>query len=306
MRRPQHRRDGFVLLAVLWMLTGGAALGMLLVLTARDAQGIATNRIELARARWIAEGCVEQARAAVEETIDGDAIDDSAWAGLDRVILESPMTRGCRMSVAPVGTTLGVNVASESQLRRGLVEAGVSPATADSITAAILDWRDPDDTPREFGAERDWYDHAGRSAPRNADVASAEELAMIRGMERLSRTASLLGTDPGRILLSRAPRAVIATLPGMTPPVLDEIDRRRLVGDSVGDVIRLAALVDSASREQLLATRAALADLVTALPDAWLIAAEASEGRPTVTARLEVRVVRSGRRLAIMRRRSDS
>jgi hypothetical protein len=293
------------MLAVLWMLGGGAVLAMLLLLSARDALGIASNRTALATARWTAEGCVERARAAVDEWT-GDAIDDSTWIHLDRVILGSPLTHGCRLSVSPAGMTLDVNSASDATLRRLFVEAGLSLASADSLASAILDWRDGDDDPRGNGAERAWYDAAGRAPPRNAEVASREELAEVRGLDVRAWRDSLLGTDHERIFLGRAPRAVLATLPGITAAALAEIDRRRSVGDSAIELGRIAAFVDSAARETLLANAGEVASRATALPDAWLIASEGSAGHPAVTTRLEFRVVRSGRRLAIMRRRSDT
>jgi hypothetical protein len=56
----------------------------------------------------------------------------------------------------------------------------------------------------------------------------------------------------------------------------------------------------------LLDKLSALNELATALPDAWTIAARASAGTKRPSASLELRVVRSGRRLAILGRRSDS
>ena len=301
----RRRRDGFALLAVLWMLGGGVALGALLLLAARDALAIATNRAALTQARWRAEGCLERARAAVDEDAS-EVIDDSTWMHLDRVVLISPLVQECALMITPSGTTLDVNRASVVQLRRLFATAGLSAERADSVTSAILDWHDPDDDPRGPGAERAWYAAAGRAAPRNGDIGSAEELTTIRGLESRPAIDSLLGVEHDRIFLARAPLPVLASLPGMTPAALAELERRRVVGDSVTDLTRLAALVDSASREMLQANASVLGELTTALPDAWVITASASAGHPEVTARIEIRVVRSGRRLAIMYRRSDS
>jgi len=306
MMRALRSRDGFALLAVLWMLGGGATLGALLVLSTREAQRVAINRVDLARARWLAEGCVERARAAVDEWTTNDAIDDSTWAHLDRVVQGSPLVRGCDIALQPSGTTLDVNRASDAALRRFFTSATLSATAADSLVDAVLDWRDADDDPRTRGAERRWYEEAGRLPPRNADVQSAEELATIRGLERRPDVVRMLGTERGRILLSHAPVAVLTTLPGMTPAALAEIQRRRTVGDSVTDVVRLSAVLDSAARADLLANISALNELATPLPDAWMIIGRATSGRPPLSARLELRVVRSGRRLAVLGRRSDS
>jgi general secretion pathway protein K len=301
----RRSRDGFALLAVLWMLGGGVMLGALMLLTARDALGIATNRAALTQARWRAEGCIERARAAVDEDAS-DVIDDSTWMHLDGVVVRSPLVQECALAVEPAGTTLDVNGASDAQLRRLFVSAGLSAESADSVTSAILDWRDPDDDPRGSGAERPWYAAAGRAPPRNGAIGSPEQLATIRGLESRPAIDSLLGVEHDRIFLARAPLPVLASLPALTPAALAEVERRRVIGDSMVDLTRLAALVDSASREILQANASVLGELTTALPDAWIVAASASAGHPEVTARIEIRVVRSGRRLAIMRRRSDS
>jgi type II secretory pathway component PulK len=305
-RVASGRRDGFALLAVLWVLAGATALGLLLMLAAREAQGTAANRIALTRARWIAEGCVERARAAVDESVDEDVITDSAWAALDRLIVGTALTDGCQLSVVPVGLTLDVNAADTTQLRRLLVAASASPPAADSMAAAILDWRDADDETRQDGAERDWYERAERVPPRNGSFASTAELASVRGLGDRADVRPLLGVEPGRILLSRAPPAVLAALPGMSAAVIAVVEERRAVRDSMLDLPRLVAIVPAEQRDPLVANLPTLTALLTALPDAWIIAAEASDGRPIVTARLELRVVRSGRRLAIVRRRSES
>jgi general secretion pathway protein K len=303
--RARRRREGFALLAVLWMLGGGVILGALMLLTARDALAIATNRAALTQARWRAEGCLERARAAVDEDVT-EVIDDSTWMHLDGVVVTSTLVQECALVVTPAGIALDVNRAADAQLRRLFTAAGLPAESADSVTSAILDWRDPGDDPRGSGAERMWYAAAGRAPPRNGDIGSREELATIRGLASRPAIDSLLGVEHDRIFLPRAPLPVLAALPGMSPAALAEIERRRVVGDSVIDLTRLAALVDSTSRELLLGNASALGELTTSLPDAWLIAASASAGHPEVAARIELRVVRSGRRLAIMRRRSDS
>jgi len=303
--RTSHRRDGFVLLAVLWVLMGAATLGLLLTLTSRDAQGTAANRIAFARARWRAEACVERARASVEEKVGEEGLSDSVWTKLDRLIVGVPLTSGCRLSVVPVGVTLDVNAATEEQLRRVFLTARLSPGAADSLAAGILDWRDADDDARAAGAERDWYERAGRIAPRDGDLASLAEITTVKGAEAVPHIELLLGVEPGRILLARAPPAVLAALAGMSTSVLAVVEQRRAGGDSALDLQRLVAIAPAEARDALLASLPALTALVTGTPDAWVIASEATEGQPAVTSRLEVRVVRSGRRLAILRRRSD-
>jgi hypothetical protein len=69
------------------------------------------------------------------------------------------------------------------------------PGMTESIADAILDWLDPDDDQREFGAEVDYY--SGLSppyAPKNGPLDTVEELLLVRGV-----TPELLfGADANR------------------------------------------------------------------------------------------------------------
>jgi type II secretory pathway component PulK len=69
------------------------------------------------------------------------------------------------------------------------------PGMTEQIADAILDWLDPDDNPREQGAERDYYAALPHPyAPRNGPLASIDELLLIRGVT----PALLYGADLNR------------------------------------------------------------------------------------------------------------
>ncbi len=52
-----------------------------------------------------------------------------------------------------------------------------------NIADAILDWLDPDDTPRENGAEVDYYAAQNPPyAPKNGPLDTIEELLLVRGV----------------------------------------------------------------------------------------------------------------------------
>ena len=54
-----------------------------------------------------------------------------------------------------------------------------------AVADAILDWIDPDDAPRPFGAEADYYQGlAVPYAPRNGVPQCLEELLLVRGVTR--------------------------------------------------------------------------------------------------------------------------
>jgi len=59
------------------------------------------------------------------------------------------------------------------------------PQMTDSIADAILDWIDRDTTPRQFGAESEYYAGLGVPyGPRNAEPTSLEELLLVRDVTR--------------------------------------------------------------------------------------------------------------------------
>src|SRR5262249_55773334 len=69
------------------------------------------------------------------------------------------------------------------------------PGMTEQIADAILDWIDPDDDPREQGAERDYYASLPHPyAPRNGPLASIDELLLVRGVT----PALLYGADLNR------------------------------------------------------------------------------------------------------------
>jgi DNA uptake protein ComE-like DNA-binding protein len=57
------------------------------------------------------------------------------------------------------------------------------PGMTVDVAAAILDWMDTDDTPRQNGAEREYYSGMSPSyAPKNGPLESVEELLLVRGV----------------------------------------------------------------------------------------------------------------------------
>lgn len=298
-----HREHGFALLLVLWMLVGVAAISVGLVSAGRSTLRSSTNRVLLARGTWQAEGCLARARAAIDDALHSPtSTADAAWSALDSVVIGSSVTAGCNLDLHPAGIRLDVNDASTEQLTLALQATGIRAERADSIADTILDWEDADDTPRSAGAESDWYREHGEQLPRNAPIAAPEELALIRGVDSVSEIDSLFDLEPGRILIGRASPAILAALPGFGP---EAVARASALGSAAPrDLLEFSTLLSPAARAELLAAFPALQKLVTFSPDAWIIGARASVGSPPVTSTVELRLVRSGSRAAVVRRRS--
>jgi general secretion pathway protein K len=305
-RRSSPARGGFVLLAVLWVLVGLASLGLALSLVGRDAVGATQNRVGLARAHWLAEGCVSVARAVAASELTDPTRADAAWRTLDEVVANSPLASntGCDLSVRPAGATLNVNTADAPELARVFLALHIMPMSADSLVDAILDWRDSDDEPRPNGAERAWYEERRRFTPRNGPIADVRELGRIRGLDQLSGLDSVLGMEPGRIPLGRAPRAVLMALPGFTEELADRIAELRERRALPPDLLTLAGALSPSARDSLSARYAEVVSLVTIDPDVWIVTAGAHDGVSPAVATVEVRLARAGARTAVLRHQS--
>jgi type II secretory pathway component PulK len=221
---------------------------------------------------------------------------------IDSIVTASQFATGCDLTVEPAGLRLDVNGASEGELQVLFRSVGLSIERTDSVIDAILDWRDRDDEPRRFGAERAWYEEEGRIVPRNDSFASAQELRFVRGLENLASLDSLLGVEPQRIWLERAPLAVIRTLPGMNSEAIALIGELRQQHTQIGDLLTLQQAMTPNVRDSLMAHYAELISRTTLVPEAWTLTARSTTGSPPAVAVLQLRLAPAGSRAAIMRR----
>lgn len=301
---------GFALMAVLWVLAGIAALALVARVAGRDAVRAALNREDLAVGAWRAEGCVARVRAAASDAMRDarGGLEGDAWLRLDAVAAGSPLlaASGCEVEVRAAGAGLDVNTADEETLRRFVVALGAGPGAADSLVDALADWRDADAAPRPLGAEAAWYRAAGLRPPRDGPLADPRELERVRGFGRFGGLDTLVALEGGRVPLNRAPAAVLAALPGMTPEAAALVVELRARGEPVGDPAALEPRLSEGARRALLRGYAALAPAVSPGPEAWVVTARGRVGSPPVTAVLEVRLARAGTRAAVVRRRAWS
>jgi general secretion pathway protein K len=301
-------RQGFALLAALWVTVGLSAMALTGLLAARSVVTAAENRIALARGRWRAEDCLERARAVIDDALSGgQAIPRpvaGGWELLDRVVAASPAITdaACDVTLTPAGIAVDVNAADAEQLLTLLRVVGTPEPTADSMVDALLDWRDADDIPRPLGAESGWYRAVGGFLPRNGPLADVRELRRVRGFDEATVPDSVLTAvftvEPGRIVWDRAPLVVLASIPGIGDEALARIIERRSRGLSITDAMDLRASLSPAARLAFDARYNDIDRLTTGRPDAWILTAR-GDG-----ATIEVRLALAGTRAAIVRRRT--
>ncbi len=306
---PRGRRGGYALLAVLWLVVGVLGLVFTISAAAKAATAASRNRVNLTRAAWEAHECLAYGHAAISRALAdaaprGHRSLTQAWNDVDRLLYQaSPDDLPCEFSARAVGSRLDVNAADEETLARVFRIAGAAPNKAESLAAAIADWRDPDDQPRIGGAEAGWYEANGRPGPANRSLTSLHELRLIRGLETSRALDSLLDVEPGPISLVHAPPAVLALLPGLTIPAIAWITAVRRADSPLTSLVALSHGM-GAERPTFEEALPRLAAIVVLEPKAWIVTARRRVGRPPVTVATEVRIARSGDHATVVRRRS--
>lgn len=273
-------RRGFTMITVLWVMTAAAIVAAAGALAGRNAVNAASNRVHLARAFWLASGCVARVQAAVDTTLAlAKTFEDAAdtWRMLGRAV---PPPDRCSISLEAAGTRLDINSASEEMLRSLFVALGYDGAQ--SLAAAVGDWRES-----------------------NGALADLRELACLRGFENMTDLDSVLTTEPGRISLATAPATVLLAVPGFTRETADRVVELERAGTPVVDVASLSALVSRSSADTLLARFAEVVRLTTTTPDAWIVTTRVSVGKPPVTVTLSRRLLRDGKRAVVVASRSE-
>jgi hypothetical protein len=204
-----NARRGLVLLLVLVviaMLSLGAYSFTNLMLAHHEA-AIVTGR--QAQARSLVDSGVTATQLFLAEPpanrLDSGGIFDNTERFRGVVVLQDddPLQRGSFSVISPGidrdGNLSGIRYGLEDESTRlnlnvllildqqvpgsGRTLLMALPGMTEDVADAILDWLDPDDTPRDAGAEVDYY--SGLSppyAPKNGPVDTVEELLLVRGV----------------------------------------------------------------------------------------------------------------------------
>ncbi len=278
-----RNRQGYALLATLWICVGIGALTWLISVSARETMASSRNRMALTRAIWLGRACLAYGREAMRDALTQEAAagaDSSArlWDHIDRALAEAPNSvAGCTLSAKAVGSRLDVNATDEATLRRVLVVAGMPAAKADS-TAAVI---------------RQWIKTKGGFADRR-------ELRRVPGLESFGPLDSILDVEPGPLALNQASRELLTLLPGFTDRTVREVLDSRARGEPIRTFHTLTAWLDPRTPD----ASAKLPGLVLLTPTAWVVTARTRNGTPPVTAVIELRLSRAGHSTAITRQRS--
>ncbi len=219
MSRGRERGVALVAAAVALALLTTLVTG--LATTSTLDQHLARNALAALQADALARSGVAAAAVALREWAAADAPDTlrAPWA---RDVGRQPLGAGwVQVRVDDEARRLDLQAMADA-LPRLLEVLGLDPGLAD----ALADWTDPDDRPRPYGAERDWYRaRPGALLPRNGPVRTVGELAGVRGfeptvVERLRPFVTTAG-EPA-VNPNTAAREVLLAL-GATPSAADQV-----------------------------------------------------------------------------------
>lgn len=291
------RRPGFSLLLVVACLGSMGLVSMLVAIESRSAVARAEYRIAMLRAGWNASALMSALVARGEAALSGPN-GSAVWRALDSLLAGTSLA-GCTSAVRPAGMRISVNRASEEALLRAFRAFGLEAERAESLAAAIHDWRDDDDDPRPAGAENEWYVAQRRLPPSNAPFRAAEELLRVRGSDWIPGLDTFFTVVDTAVLLTRAPLAVLAAVEGLDVASALEIVSAR-EGRSFADLAALAEAVSAGTRHAIESALPALRAAAIVSPAAWDLEARCPGRASRGSAIVRVRVARDGARIAIV------
>lgn len=139
---------------------------------------------------------------------------------------------GVRVSVQDERGLLSISNPDPTLIQAWLLQQGVTPAQAQSLSDALVDYSDLDDLRRLNGAEAEDYRRAGLPPPRNDWPISPYELRQVLGWHERPALWEHAHDDftavrDGWINVNTAPASVLGTLPGATTAGVQNLLRAR-------------------------------------------------------------------------------
>lgn len=276
-------RRGFILHTVLWTIVVASTLALSAELGGRDGIDASRNRMNAERAAWRAQGCASEMLALLDERLrrTTDASEQArVWIGLAAEVeaLAPALEEDCVATLHPTGTRLDMNSASEESIRGLLGAVGVGSASSEILESLRL-------------------------RKRLGPLQAREELGSLRGLDRFPAVVELLDVRDGPVNFWHASPAVLATVPGFNPQVIQSVLRIRERGRLVLDLREVA---DGLAREDIAEFAEHFSESsrrITLLPVGWDLRARVAVGSPTIERTEEWALRRTEGRLVMVGRR---
>jgi general secretion pathway protein K len=179
---PRNAQRGIALIVVLWLLALLTLLATTVLSMSVTHRRAAENLGDSIRARAIADGGLRLELLHLIAPTTGES-------GVPTAPNRQVQLFGVPVDVAieREAGRIDLNTVKEPLLMAFFAANGWSEGDARAMAARIEDWQDPDDTPREGGAELREYLAAGRlQGPRNGPFESTDELRQVLGGDTIA------------------------------------------------------------------------------------------------------------------------
>jgi len=212
---------GLALIVVLWVLTLLTIMASSFALTIQRESTIISGNKESAIGSALAEAGVNYA---ILMLLNNNEM--QRWQANNSLYEIEFSDKRIRILIADEAGKINLNKANKEQLRQLLSHILSDDKLADSLSDAIIDWRDPDDFKGLKGAEKDQYAAAGLTyKPRNNPFESLEEMQMVIGMnadiyQKLAPMLTVYSTATG-VYTPAASRKVLLSIPGVSVEQVD-------------------------------------------------------------------------------------
>lgn len=234
-------QKGLALIVVLWVVTLLTIMASSFSLTIQREAAITSGAKEKAQAAALAEAGISYAILMLLTTNE-----ELHWEASGSLHEIEYAGKRIRILVADESGKLNINLATKEQLQQIMSALGLEEDASDSLSDAILDWRDKNELHRLNGAEKQQYAEADlKYEPRNDDFKSIEELQMVIGMtadiyKQLEGMISIYTTNED-INPTTATREVLLTLPDVSVEMVDDYLQQRVESERNGQAIEQPA-----------------------------------------------------------------
>lgn len=261
-------RAGFALVTALVVVALTATAAVELYREVRLNLDMATNFQDRTRAKLLALDGLEAVALFLIEDDDASDGPEDIEALADRIKAVFPEGARPEATLTDLSGRFNLNslLNDEGQIQEKplkMLERLLEKLEADpALSAALLDWMDPDDETRTGGAEAEQYNQLGVDyKPRNGPLLSLSELSLIKGFDKtllngteekpgLLELVSLVGGS--KLNANTAPALVLESLTDdFTAEMAREILERREEEQfkNISDLKTLAGLTDAMYRE---------------------------------------------------------
>ncbi len=222
-----QKETGISLIVVLWMLVILTVIALAFSRQLRTEVQLTANYQNQAKAVALAEAGIWRAVMMVSNKNAASVLGETIY--LDGRVYDLDSDDGdLKVSMQSTQGLVDLNRAPENLIRNLVQKVAISSEQVDTVTAALLDWRDEDDLRRLSGAEKaDYLAKDLGVVPTNGPLVSVAELARLYGINSeiywaLRPYVTVVSGD-ARIDVTTAPSFVLSALPGMTETSVSNI-----------------------------------------------------------------------------------